>query len=560
MDANTKELIRLEKEKRKSEREKKKREQQNHTSLERAKKKEKNSLNEKLYLPVHSNITENLKVPNNVEEQTNSVTSAQKSFLHEKKIEPSTPTNKNSSNRDLKDEFQKYVDDAKKNSEIGEHARHIKKQKYHSNDKNVIQGTVNISEFNLKKRNSAIRTTESGELYLTGDKEKLVNYEDEQDKEVEWDIDEKTIENDGTIEEVYELIVSDDENVDSLEKGGLRNILKNKKTTFKRKDEIGDAENSVEGMEIDDSNELFDRNINNFEIASVLEKDEKDIIEEVLQNNNYKAIIEMESEKFFEWFDNYLDNLEKNAPTHSAYYEEVEYLLQMLKEKRKNMFGNLLDEENKKENTEEDILEELETFHKNLNADKNKKQEKIEEPVFNIDEIYEELGIKKKEDEVIGFSFIETEEEVKDDKQKEDMNEIEKKKDVQQLPKGFFDCTEKKEYLKSQSDLVKIDEQIKFLENEKRKMLQEYENAGHLYDEKINNYIDYLYDDEYEDKESLLQQLKEKKFTDNKPKGEQRRLIEAMLEEEKRKKEKQKKERELIESMNLKFDIPVEEF
>lgn len=577
MDAKAKELIRQEKEKRRLEREQKKKEQLERQNLEKAVKISSHGSEEQGSFPhLQLNVIKNAQIPNDTKETTQSLHYGEGYFKKNRTQEPSAPTNKESQNRNLRDQFEIYTSNVQKFSEDEEHLEKIKKQKHQLSDDNVINELSDTCDSISAKQRNAILTTQNGNVHYTPkieDREKIPVYEVDQHKEPNIGVDEDIIKNNGTIEETYELIESDNEDdIDGLrfsknEEAWTPN-WKTKEIFFKRTEEMTkDGESSNSKMELEEElNERFSRNMKDFKINTEAENVEEDLIKEGFSYSNFETMGEMDTEKFDEWFQEYIHNIENHASDHSAYYEEVEYLLQLLKDKKKKLVGNLCDDDKKKEApklTEEDILDELETFHKNVNIDIDKKEKnwnardnetgKKKAPVYDIDQIYEELGIQKREEEeVIGFALNENEKEIIDgkengkekgkrkEKEKENTNGIAEKKDVQRLPKGFFDDKEKKEYLKAQSDLAKIDEQIQFLENEKRTLLQEYENAGFVYDEKINNYIDYLYDDGYASKEVIMQQIKEKNYKGDHTKGEHIRLIEEMLKDKKKKKEKGK--------------------
>lgn len=573
MDSKAKELIRQEKEKRRLEREQKKKEQLKRADLEKTEKISiHGSKDQHSSPPLQLNVIKNAPIPNDIKDVTQSLNYGEGYLLKNRTAEPSAPTNKESPNRNLRNQFEIYTSNIQKGSEDEKDLeKKIKKQKY-SNYNNAINELENTSDFISEKQRSDILRPQNGDVHYIhkiGNGEEKVTYEVDQLIDPNIRVDEDIIENKETVEEIYELIESDNEddindlrvlkNKDTPVKNRKKDVIFNKRT----EDIISDVENSNLHMEQEEEqlNKKFITNMKDFMINKEAENVENDLMKEKLSYSDFEIVRIMDPEKFDECFQDYSDNIENRIQNHSAYYEEIEYLLQLLKDKKKKLVGNLCDDEEKKEvkkPTEEDILDELETFHKNVNndIDKNKEKwnakdnettkEKEKTSIYNIDRIYEELGIQKKEEkEVIGFSLIENEEEIKDEKKnrkekennkdKANIDRISEKKDVHLLPKGFFDDKEKKEFLKTHSDLEKIDEQIQFLENEKKILLQEYENFDFVYNEKINNYIDYLYDDEYENNEVIIQKIKKKEYKDY-TKNKHVHLIEKMLTNKKKKK------------------------
>ncbi|EUD68639.1 hypothetical protein C922_01038 [Plasmodium inui San Antonio 1] len=195
----------------------------------------------------------------------------------------------------------------------------------------------------------------------------------------------------------------------------------------------------------------------------------------------------------------------------TAYYEELDYLHKMLVEKKKYILGDTYDEE-KEENEEREVelLEELNEFRK-----KKKKMEKgrVDEDRndndnhFNIDEIYDMLKLKrgmKEGDAPIAHTRGNTPTSKRADENRE---EGKKTNEYENLPRGFFDDKEKDILVRENLSLSKINQKIGEIKKQKKNILLEFKTIENVYEEKKNSYIDYLYDDKFDDKEQILDEI-----------------------------------------------------
>ncbi|SBT37453.1 conserved Plasmodium protein, unknown function [Plasmodium ovale wallikeri] len=193
-------------------------------------------------------------------------------------------------------------------------------------------------------------------------------------------------------------------------------------------------------------------------------------------------------------FNNSLYDMTHYKALDTAYYEELEYLHKKLIEKKKYILGNIYDEEKEQiEDMEQEVLDELNEFH-------NKKNKNEKNDHFNIREVYELLNIKKGE---YGNHYAESNQ----NDQKND-NDTKTKMQQENIPKGFFDDKEKDIFVRENVSLSKINQKIEEIKKQKKKMLLEYKNTEKIYEEEKNNYIDYLYDDNFDNKEDILNEIK----------------------------------------------------
>ncbi|ANQ09176.1 Uncharacterized protein PCOAH_00033520 [Plasmodium coatneyi] len=90
-----------------------------------------------------------------------------------------------------------------------------------------------------------------------------------------------------------------------------------------------------------------------------------------------------------------------------------------------------------------------------------------------------------------------------------DENRDEKKKtsEYENLPKGFFDDKEKDIMVRENISLSKINQKIGEIKKQKKNILLEFKMMENVYEEKKNSYIDYLYDDKFDDKEHILDEI-----------------------------------------------------
>ncbi|CRH00809.1 conserved Plasmodium protein, unknown function [Plasmodium relictum] len=519
MSSNIKELIKKEKERRKLMRNEKKKE-------------------EKIKLEINSNFSEesNLKIPKNLflNIQNNYENNAEDSFIKNKNLnindiskecnalneeyckEPTAPVNKLNKNNNLKEAFSEYNNI--KNSYFFEENENKDTNKSIMKDKNSISINIknedslpedffdsfkicdnknnksdikngdkietknnlnnnlkNHSENEKGKKDEIMKTFSDTHFVRNSKNDMIKNYSgDKSNLSVEQQnecIIENEFENekDDNVEilETYEIIEPTTYNLDLKEN---KNFLKRKLEKRKKIENNENEEDEVYKKKKKDSN--TDNYNKNNEIG----------------NNDY----------IMNLFDNNLDDLIYYKPSDTAYYEELDYLHKMLVEKKKNILGNMYDEENEKNKENEvNILEELNEFHKKKNKKENEKNSN-----FNIDEIYEILNIKKGEHKNDYLNDITN--------KNEESNSIEKNTQNENIPKGFFDDKEKEIFIREKVSLSTLDQKIAEVKKQKKKILLEYKNVENIYEEKMNNYIDYLYDDKYDNKTEILNELKTK--------------------------------------------------
>ncbi|GAW81705.1 hypothetical protein, conserved [Plasmodium gonderi] len=294
----------------------------------------------------------------------------------------------------------------------------------------------------------------------------------------------KNNETDVEVIETYEII----ENViDSTEI--IENEKFQKKIKKKRKMLQGE-EYQVEGRENDEEDIYQNRDIIH------RSGDGTDTEEE--QNSNHVMNI----------INTNLDDLTNYKMLDTAYFEELDYLHKILVEKKKYILGDSYnDEKEENEEMEMEILEELNEFHKKKKKIENRGDDKSEnDNNFNIDEIYELLNLKRGQIKNEGPSAHPNTPNVK--RIEEYPNNGKKTNEYENLPRGFFDDKEKDILVRENISLHKINQKIGEIKKQKKNILLEYKTLESVYEEKKNNYIDYLYDDKFDDKEHILNEIK----------------------------------------------------
>ncbi|CRG93905.1 conserved Plasmodium protein, unknown function [Plasmodium gallinaceum] len=355
-------------------------------------------------------------------------------------------------------------------------------------EKNEIMKTSPDIQFDRNSKNEVVKNHLGDKYNLSVEQQNNCitknEYKDENDDDVE-------------ILETYEII----EPTNNLDFKKNDNILK-KKLEKRKKSENNENE--------EDENEVYKK---------IKKESNTNNINDEIENNNYIQ----------ELYDSNLDDLVYYKPIDTAYYEELDYLHKMLIEKKKSILGNMYDEDKERnEENEEDILEELNEFHKKKNKEKEKNSN------FNINEIYEILNIKKGEhkndflDEIVNKN--------------QENNLAKKNTHSDNIPKGFFDNKEKDIFIREKISLSTLNQKIAEIKKQKKNILLEYKNIEKTYEEKKNNYIDYLYDDKYDNKTKILNELKKK--TTN---------LEH-LKDKITKIRKEKKKKKLQKKVNAKFD------
>ncbi|KJP85716.1 hypothetical protein AK88_04638 [Plasmodium fragile] len=261
---------------------------------------------------------------------------------------------------------------------------------------------------------------------------------------------------------------------------------------------------------------------------------------------------EQEGNEILNLFSTNMEDLTNYKLLDTAYYEELDYLHKILVEKKKYILGDTYDEE-KEENEEREVelLEELNQFRK-----KKKKMEKggrgdedrnDNDNHFNIDEIYDMLKLKrgmKESDGPIAHTSGNTPTSKCAD---ENRDEGKKTNEYENLPKGFFDDKEKDIMVRENISLAKINQKIGEIKKQKKNILVEFKMMQNVYEEKKNSYIDYLYDDKFDDKEHILDEIVKKSTN--------RGVVEMDTHEGKQKQKKNnKKKKEKRNANNLQLD------
>ncbi|CAA9988997.1 conserved Plasmodium protein, unknown function [Plasmodium knowlesi strain H] len=238
----------------------------------------------------------------------------------------------------------------------------------------------------------------------------------------------------------------------------------------------------------------------------------------------------------------------------TAYYEELDYLHKMLVEKKKYILGDTYDEE-KEENEEREVelLEELNQFRK-----KKKKMEKGRDDEgnndndnhFNIDEIYDMLKLKRGMREADGHIAHTSGNTATSRYADEERDDGKKTSEYGNLPRGFFDDKEKDIMVRENISLPKINQKIGEIKKQKKNILLEFKMMENAYQEKKNSYIDYLYDDKFDDKEHILDEIVRKSTN--------RGVVEMNTQEDKqseKKKKKKKKEKKKVKRNTNHFQL-----
>ncbi|SCN61371.1 conserved Plasmodium protein, unknown function [Plasmodium chabaudi adami] len=504
MDNNIKELIKREKERRKLLRDQKKKSEQNTEkdqndfSLKIKNNNEENEEYEKNNNTIQeykdTNIVSVIKNKDNVTVKKGGSNSTIKRVHFE---EPATPLNRINKDNNLQNAFMDYFDEDDEENDIPDKSSpsttNNLKVNSQNNNKDIPKNFFDIPVSTNSGNNSIAQTSRNAKVQ---GKEKNLNSELSSDDETYNDTykgttsEQRIYENDRygigdllpstekeenvEVIETYEII---DQPVDKIDIEWGEDFRKKIQKKRKGISIYEDYEN-----EHDEENELNEENHQNKQIESEEKNDENGTGLMNLFNN------EIYDSKHFKMLD-------------TAYYEELEYLHKLLIEKKKNILGDLHEEEHdQNEDKDNAILDELDEFHKKKNKKHNNNNDTYEN--FNIDEIYELLNIKKNSQ--YGFGTIGTNIQ-NNNNDKELHNNTNKKNNI---PKGFFDDREKDILVRENVSLSKINQKIEEIKKRKKLFLKEYKNTENLFEEKKNTYIDYLYGDKFDNKENILNEIK----------------------------------------------------
>ncbi|VWU52320.1 conserved protein, unknown function [Hepatocystis sp. ex Piliocolobus tephrosceles] len=404
--------------------------------------------------------------------------------------EPTAPLNKLKRNN-LKNAFLEYIHD-KSNTNVDTHiVTNNKKELQDDSNNNLPADFFDIpTTLNSNNSNSDNDNKSDGS-----------NSFDENDKQIK-------------IFEKYEFVEDkSSNNIDLAETKDLHKKLKKKRKRLEKSDnsiikyDESDSKEEREGY-YSDSNDILDNSDNN---------NNNHMINRCKDNKNEKE------NNIMNLLNNDLYDITHYKQSDTAYYEELDYLHKMLIEKKKYILGNLYDEKKEQnDEQEQNILIELNEFNKNKNLIKDNNQTKQEKnKKFNIDEIYKLLNLKKKkylEDYELSRSLTDNNknEEDSNDSSDSDNNNayIKKKKKTHKqkknIPEGFFDDKEQDILIRENISLAKINEKIEEIRKEKNKILTDNKNTENIFEEKKNYYIDYLYDDKFDNKENVLNEIKTK--------------------------------------------------
>ncbi|SOV24585.1 conserved Plasmodium protein, unknown function [Plasmodium sp. DRC-Itaito] len=359
------------------------------------------------------------------------------------------------------------------------------------NDKNILGEELSSLTFNKEKTNEY---TTSNDLINEN------NYNDKKNEHVE-------------ILETYEIIEPNEDDFKFDENDDFHKKILNKRRRIEKnnlKDLI-----SLEYEDVDEDNDSSERdflkesNYTTKDINKIKQEQTKEMKKNIndLPINSYKQDKNNlhNSNNIINIINNNLNDEELYKLKDSAYYEELDYLYKLLIQKKKNILGNKYNEEKEINEEKEDIiLQELNDFHKKNNNNNNDHNEQKDN--FNILEIYELLNIKKPQDE---NDLLNTRINTK----KDTNNKITTQKE--HIPKGFFDDEEKDILIRENISLSQLNLKIKELKNEMKRILSEDKNTEQMFEEKKNNFIDYLYDDKFDNKEHFLKEIKKKKRNKN---------------------------------------------
>ncbi|CXI66713.1 conserved Plasmodium protein, unknown function [Plasmodium berghei] len=501
MDNNIKELIKREKERRKLLRDQKKKSEQNPEKDQNDfSLKIKNNNEENEEYEINSNIQEykDKNVVNVIKNKDNIILKKNSSNSSLKKVhfeEPETPLNRINKDNNLKNAFMDYFDEDDEENDIPDKSCFPTTTKLKVNSRNddkdapknffdiSVSTNIENSSFVKTSGNTQVQGIEkslNGEL-SNNDETPNTSYNDTHKDPTNDEriyINDKyclgyllpSIEKEENVEviETYEII---DQPADKINIEWGEDFRKKIQKKRKGISIYEDYEN-----EHDEGNELNVKNYQNKQIESEEKNEENGNRLMKLFNN------EIYDSKHFKMLD-------------TAYYEELEYLHKLLIEKKKNILGDLHEEENdQNEDNDNAILDELDEFHKKNNNDTYEN--------FNIDEIYELLNIKKKSQYTYGNIGTNIQNNNNDKKLHNNTN---KKNNI---PKGFFDDKEKDILVRENISLSKINQKIEEIKKRKKKILKEYKNTENLFEEKKNTYIDYLYGDKFDNKENILNEIK----------------------------------------------------
>ncbi|CAD2108827.1 hypothetical protein YYG_01469 [Plasmodium vinckei petteri] len=505
MDNNIKELIKREKERRKLLRDQKKKSEQNTEkdqndfSLKIKNNNEENEEYEKNNnsIPEYkdTNIVSVIKNKDNVTLKKGGSNSNIKRVHFE---EPATPLNRINKDNNLQNAFMDYFDEDDEENDILDKSSpsttNNLKANSQNNNKDIPKNFFDIPVSTNAGNNSFAQASRNAQVQ---GKEKNFNGELSSDDETYNDTrkgttsEQRIYENDRygiggllpsnekeenvEVIETYEII---DQPVDKIDIEWGEDFRKKIQKKRKGISIYEDYEN-----EDDEENELNEDNHKNKQIESEEKNEEKG-----------NGLINL--------FNNEIYDSEHFKMLDTAYYEELEYLHKLLIEKKKNILGDLHEEEHDlNEDKDNAILDELDEFHKKKNKKHNNNNDTYEN--FNIDEIYELLNIKKNSQ--YGFGTIGTNIQNNNNDKELHNNNANKKNNI---PKGFFDDREKDILVRENVSLSKINQKIEEIKKRKKLFLKEYKNTENLFEEKKNTYIDYLYGDKFDNKENILNEIK----------------------------------------------------
>ncbi|CAD2095738.1 conserved Plasmodium protein, unknown function [Plasmodium vinckei lentum] len=503
MDNDIKELIKREKERRKLLRDQKKKSEQNTEkdqndfSLKIKNNNEENEEYEKNNNSIQeykdTNIVSVIKNKDNVTLKKGGSNSNIKRVHFE---EPATPLNRINKGNNLQNAFMDYFDEDDEENDIPDKSSpsttNNLKANSQNNNKDIPKNFFDIPVSTNAGNNSFAQASRNAQVQ---GKEKNLNGELSSDDETYNDArkgttsEQRIYENDRygiggllpsnekeenvEVIETYEII---DQPVDKIDIEWGEDFRK--KIQKKRK-----GISIYEDYENDEENELNEDNHKNKQIESGEKNEEKG-----------NGLINL--------FNNEIYDSEHFKMLDTAYYEELEYLHKLLIEKKKNILGDLHEEEHDlNEDKDNAILDELDEFHKKKNKKHNNNNDTYEN--FNIDEIYELLNIKKNSQ--YGFGTIGTN--IQNNNNDKELHNNNKNK-KNNIPKGFFDDREKDILVRENVSLSKINQKIEEIKKRKKLFLKEYKNTENLFEEKKSTYIDYLYGDKFDNKENILNEIK----------------------------------------------------
>ncbi|ETW34565.1 hypothetical protein PFUGPA_02464 [Plasmodium falciparum Palo Alto/Uganda] len=480
--------------------------------------------------------------------------------------EPKAPVNKLNKNNDLQKAFLEYGDDTESDNSFNENINYNDKNiksKVHNNinndeDNNLpndffdsLNNENNIDE--KLPKNLQHSDNEKNQKYLTTKSDKTTQhysmnqYDNIDDKKIlEEGLASLTFNKEKTNKHTTSNYLNNDNNYNNNNKNEHVEILETYEIIEPNEDDLKFDENDDfhkkvlnkrRKIEKNNLNDLLSLEYDDVDVDSNEDNDksEKDVLTESNYTTKDTNIIKEEQEKemkknlndlhinsnkkdknnlhnsnnIINIINNNLNDVELYKLKDSAYYEELDYLYKLLIQKKKNILGNKYNEEKEINDEKEDvILQELNDFHKknNNNNNNNNNYDAEQKNNFNILEIYEILNMKKPQVENdLLYTRINT---------KKDTNNIITTQ-KENIPKGFFDDEEKDILIRENISLSQLNLKIKELKNEMNRILSEDKNTEQMYEEKKNNFIDYLYDDKFDNKEHFLKEIKKKKKNKN---------------------------------------------